>query len=575
MSGAAGWLGEQGRTVRGRLALTVALGETAGILLVAQTALLVTAINDAVFHRPGPAPMPALLAAALAVICLRAAATWGSKRAGAACAAAVKRRMRAAVMERLRGAGPLALAAERAGELAHGAVDSVEALDAYYSRWLPQRSIATLLPFTILAAVFPLDWLSGLILVLTAVFLPLSMIVIGEEAHERNRRLWGTLSRMSGRFLDVLQGLTTVRLFGAAGREARAIEAASEEYRSLTLSVLRVAFLSSFMLELISAVSIAIVAVVSGLRLLSGHMSFFPAYFILLIAPEYFLTLRQLGTFYHSRMEAVSAAEQVRALLEMPLAAGAGAGAGAGAARAATVRAPAATPPTAAPVATPAPRIDLRDIAFAYGERPVLAGASLRLGPGEHLTLVGPSGSGKSTIIAMLLGFARPGAGVIEIDGRPLDSLDPEAWRRVVAWLPQRPTIFRGSLRMNVTLGREDAPADSLERALGLAHVDEFLPRLPRGLDTDLGEGGAGLSVGQAQRVALARLFLREPGLVLLDEPLAHLDAGSAAMVSAGIEALCTGRTALVVSHAVPGPGERVVALENGRLADRDGRASS
>lgn len=551
MTSNAGWLTEQGRRVRARLALTVALGEASGILLVAQTSLFVSVINRAMFrHAPLASLLPALLAA-LAAIALRAVAIWASRSAGAACATEVKRGLRTAVLQRLRDAGPLALAGMRAGETAHAAVDSVEALDAYYSRYLPQRSIATLLPFTILAVVFPLDWLSGLILVLTAVFLPLSMIVIGEEAHERNRRLWSTLARMSGRFLDVLQGLTTVRMFGAAARETRAIAKASEEYRGLTLSVLRIAFLSSFMLELISAVSIAIVAVVSGLRLLSGAMSFFPAYFILLIAPDYFLTLRQLGTFYHSRMEAVSAAEQVRALLDMPRAAPAAEEAGAGrASRRIGV-----------------PSILFRDVRLAHGERSVLEGISLSIESGERVTLAGPSGAGKSTILALLLGFVRPSSGMIEIDCLPLTSIDPAAWREAVAWLPQRPTMFRGSLLMNIVLGREGASRERIDEAIRLAHVEEFLPRLPRGLDTEIGEAGQGLSVGQAQRVALARLFLRAPGLVLLDEPAAHLDAESARFVAEGIDALCAGRTAIIVTHRAGATEGRTLRLEAGRLA--------
>ena len=306
------WLGRRGKPARPRLALTVGIGEAAGILLVLQTGLLVKIVDSVLFHHAAVASLIPFFAGLLGVIVLRALATWASKRSAYAVASGVKQSLRAACVERLREIGPLGLAGMSAGEVAHTAVDAVEGLDAYYSKYLPQRAIASLLPFTILAVVFPLDWISGLILVLTAVFLPLSMVVIGEESHERNRKLWGKLARMSGRFLDVLQGITTVRMFDAARREAREIERASEEYRVLTLSVLRVAFLSSFMLELISAVSIAIVAVVSGVRLLAGSMSFGPAYFILLIAPEYFLTLRTLGTFYHSRMEAVSAAEQVK-----------------------------------------------------------------------------------------------------------------------------------------------------------------------------------------------------------------------------------------------------------------------
>ena len=554
MTSASDWLRQKGGSARGRLALTVGLGETAGILLILQTGLLAEVGDRIIFaHAPLPGLLPLLLAA-LGVIAVRATVTWGTKRAGFSCASGVKQGLRASCVECIRRIGPVALAGMRAGEIAHTAVDAVEALEAYYARYIPQRAIASLLPFTILAVVFPLDWISGLVLVFTAVFLPLSMIVIGDEAHERNRRLWGKLALMSGRFLDILQGLATVRIFNAAAREAREIERTSEEYRVLTLSVLRVAFLSSFMLELISAVSIAIVAVISGLRLLHGSMGFRPAYFILLIAPEYFLTLRMLGTFYHARMEAVNAAEQIRAFLETPIAetgavvprAGGDAGAD--------------TPPA----------ITFRDVHFSYNAAPLLSGVSFAVQAGEHLALAGPSGAGKSTLFALLLGFAAPRQGSILVNGLPLAGMDISAWRSRVAWLPQRPTIFPGTVRENIVLGRRSATEGQIERAIRMACVDEFLPRLPAGLETVFGEGGQGLSVGQAQRVALARLFLHDPSLVLLDEPAAHLDAASALMVMEGIKALVRGRTTILVSHTPDTLGvmDRLIILRKGKAGE-------
>ena len=539
------WLRRRGRPTRGLLILTVTLGEVAGVLFLAQTALLARVVDGAIFAGSPAALLRPELYAVLALIAARALTVWGSRRAGHSCASRVKTRLRADIVEHLRRVGPIKLAGLQAGRLAHTTVDAVEALEAYFSRYLPQRSIASLLPLTMLAVLVPLDRISGLILLVTALFLPLSMIAIGQESHERNRKLWGALSRMSGRFLDVLQGLATVRMFDAAGREAREIERTSGEYRVLTLSVLRIAFLSSFMLELVSTLSIAIVAVVSGFRLLDGTMSFYPAYFVLLVAPEYFLTLRQLGTLYHTRMEAVSAAEQIRELEDTP----------------AVIPAAGRARPRVGPAA-----VVFRDVSFGYGERRILTGASFRLDPGERLTLAGPSGAGKSTILALLLGFARPDAGTVEVDGHPVDHLDPEHWHARVAWLPQRPTMFHGSLGDNILLGREAATQAELEEALHLAHVDEFLPRMPDGLRTLIGEGGRGLSVGQAQRVALARLFLRRPGLVLLDEPTAHLDAGSAALVSQALEKLCAGRTTILVTH------RSGVAAEGHRLWLRDGR---
>jgi ATP-binding cassette subfamily C protein CydD len=536
------WLRQLALSVRGRLAAAVALGELAGILLVLQTGLLARVADEVIFRRSAVSALLSLFAGALGAVILRAAAAAAARRTASACASKVKAHVRAECIAHVARIGPLALSGMRAGEIAHVSVDAVEALDAYFSRYLPQRSIASLLPFTILAVVFPLDWISGLVLVLTAVFLPVSMIVIGDQAHERNQRLWGRLALMSGRFLDVLQGLSTVRMFDAVRRETAEIERASREHRTLTMSVLRLAFLSSFMLELISAVSIAIVAVISGFRLLHGTMAFNPAYFILLVAPEYFLTLRMLGTLHHSRMEAISAAEQIQEFLGRPVLEES----------AARVNAPCVMRP---------PVITFHGVSFSYGAAPVLSGVTLEIDSCERVALIGASGAGKSTLLALLNRFARPQQGTIEIDGVPLAALDLAGWRRVVAWLPQRPTMFHGSVRDNVTLGRRDASKDEIRRAMSLARA-EGIP-----LDTPVGESGLGLSTGEAQRVALARLFLRTPLLVLLDEPTAHLDAENSALVSEGIQELSSGRTTLLVTHRAESAAgmDRIVEIKDGK----------
>jgi ATP-binding cassette, subfamily C, bacterial CydD len=534
------WLGVLGSSIKGRLAAAVALGEIAGILLVLQTGLLARVADEVVFRRSALPSLLPLFAAAVGVIALRAVSAAAARRTASACASHVKADLRRQCVAHIRRIGPLELSGMHAGEIAHVAVDAVEALDAYFSRYLPQRAISSLLPFTILAVVFPLDWISGLVLVLTAVFLPVSMIVIGEQAHEKNRLLWARLARMSGRFLDVLQGLATVRIFDAVRRETAEIERASREHRILTMSVLRVAFLSSFMLELISAVSIAIVAVISGFRLLHGTMAFSPAYFILLAAPEYFLTLRTLGTLYHSRMEAVSAAEQIAAFLETPAGQG-------------------RTPAVSRRIDRP-PSIVLRDVSYSYGAATVLSGMSLSVRAGEHLALTGASGAGKSTVLALLNRFARAQDGEIEIDGLPIDDIAETEWRRVVAWLPQRPTLFHGSVGDNVRLGRQQASDGDIRAAMDRARLDDLSP------ETRVGEGGQGLSTGQVQRVALARLFLRAPLLVLLDEPTAHLDARSAALVSQGIRELTEGRTAILVTHRADSAAgmDRIVEIRDG-----------
>jgi len=300
------------------------------------------------------------------------------------------------------------------------------------------------------------------------------------------------------------------------------------------------------MLELISAVSIAIVAVISGFRLLHDTMAFGTAWFILLAAPEYFLTLRALGTFYHSRMEAMSAAAQIESFLESPGDDGSGRlQPGPGRSR---------------PI-TKAPALAFRQVTFSYGAAPLLSGLTLKVGSGEHVALAGQSGAGKSTLLFLLLGFARPQSGLIEIDGLPLGEMDLEEWRRHIAWLPQRPTLFHGSVRDNVLLGRPSASEADLRSAMVLARIDELSP------DAPVGEAGQGVSSGQAQRIALARLFLRSPHVVLLDEPTAHLDARSAALVSESIQELSRGRTTILVTHREETAAgmDRLVTMPGGR----------
>jgi len=551
MGSTTAWLRENSRKVRLPLAATIALGELSGILLIIQTWLLARISDQVIFQHASAASLMSAFAALLSVAPARFLVLWLGRRASFECASRAKRDVRRRLVAHLRDVGPVALSGIRSGEVVTVAVDAVEALDGYFSRYLPQRALSILLPFTVLAAVFPLDWISGLVLLATAAFLPVTMILIGEESHARNQRLWAMLARMSGTFLDVLQGLTTVKMFSAQRREAEEIEHASHDYRAATMSVLRIAFLSSFMLELLSAVSIAIVAVASGLRLMAGGMQFARAYFILLAAPEYFLVLRTLGTFYHMRMEAMSAAERISALLELK---------------------PLARTPSAAPVA-PARQagpcgIRFDAVSFLFNERVVLQDASFIVAAAEHVALTGASGAGKSTLLNILLRFLDPARGVVLVEGMPLDAFPRPAWFERIAWLPQKPTLFHGTVRENIALGKSGSTEEGIRRAASLACVDEFLPRLAAGLDTVVGEGGQSLSRGQVQRVALARLFLRAPSLVLLDEPTAHLDPESAALVTEGITALGRGRTMILVTHRGASGMDRTLELKAGSIAE-------
>ncbi|HEX9803568.1 MAG TPA: thiol reductant ABC exporter subunit CydD, partial [Gammaproteobacteria bacterium] len=481
---------------------------------------------------------------------------WGAAQVAFSAAARVKLALRERLYRRMQALGPVYLQGERSGELSGLLVDGVEKLEAYYASYLPQMALVALVPLAILAFVFPLDWISGLVMVLTAPVIPLFMILIGKGAERLNRKQWRELARMSAHFLDVIQGLTTLKLFNASRREAQVIAAISDAHRRSTMGVLRVAFLSSLVLEFFATVSIAVVAVLIGFRLLWGDMSFLHGFFVLLLAPEFYLPLRQMGTHYHARMEAIAAAERIVEVLEtaVPVA-------------------------PAEPVAVPAPgpfAIRFENVTFDYpGGRTALAGTAFRVAPGERVALVGPSGSGKSTTVNLLLGFLRPSAGRVLINELDLSQMAHADWLRQVAWVPQRPRLFHGTVLDNIRLGRPEAEMTAVIEAARQAHAEEFIERLPQGYDTPIGEGGQGLSGGQIQRLALARAFLEDAPLVVLDEPTASLDPESEALVQAAIERLAAGRTLLVVAHrlATVRRADRIVVLEQGRVAESGSHA--
>ncbi|AGA89227.1 cysteine export CydDC family ABC transporter permease subunit/ATP-binding protein CydD [Thioflavicoccus mobilis 8321] len=557
----AAWLDGERRRSAGPLRLAVGLGLAGGLLLIAQAGLLARLADAVVLHGAVLADLWPLLWGLLALFLGRAILTWAAERTAFAAAAAVKHSVRERLFAQLQRIGPARLGRERSGELANSVVDGVEALEPYYARYLPQMSLAALLPLAILAFVLPADWISAVVLVFTAPLIPLFMILIGKGAEELNQSQWRRLAQLSGRLLDSIQGLTTLKLLEASRREAAVIARLSDDYRQSTMAVLRVAFLSSLALEFLASVSIAVVAVLIGFRLL-GELDWGPidlrvGLFVLLLAPEFYQPLRNLGSHYHARMEAIGAGERLVELLAMPVP---------------------ERPSAARPVpAGPRFEIAFEAVHFAYAPgRAALQGASFAIAPGERVALVGPSGAGKSTVLNLLLGFLVPDEGAIRINGEDLTAIDPEDWRAQLAWVPQQPRLFHGTLRENLLLGRPDADEAALREATRLAHADEFIKRLPAGLDTLVGERGQGLSGGQAQRIALARAFVRDAPFVLLDEATASLDADSEALVQAGIERLAAGRTLLVVAHRLSTVrrADRILVLDQGRVAEEGDHAA-
>jgi ATP-binding cassette subfamily C protein CydD/ATP-binding cassette subfamily C protein CydCD len=427
----------------------------------------------------------------------------------------VKDELRGRVFAQVAALGPGAGPAT--GEVIALATRGLDALDAYFARYLPQLVLAALVPAVVLARLLPADLIATVTIAFTLPLIPLFMALVGMHTEAANKRQFRLLARLSHHFLDVVAGLSTLKIFGRAGAQVSNIRRVSEEQRRVTMRTLRIAFLSSLVLELVATLSVALVAVGIGLRLVDGHLDLRTALLVLILAPEAYLPLRQVGVHYHASAEGVAAASAALDLLVSPV-------------------------PAAGTVAAPVPgEIVFDGVVVRYRDSDALR-LSTTIAPGSIVALTGPSGCGKSTALNVLLGFARCDEGRVTVDGVDLSTVDPAAWRSRIAWVPQRPYLFAGTLRDNIALG---APAGAdVATAVRLAGADFVTD-----LDAVVGDTGSGLSAGQRQRIALARAFLRDAPLVLLDEPTANLDTGTAESVMAAIRRLAAGRTVLMAAH--------------------------
>lgn len=535
------------RSTRLFLGAVVALG-LAGAGLVVGQAMLIAEIVVGAFQEglDGQAlRTPLLLLAAVALG--RGLIAWLTELAAHRAGAAVKSELRGRLLDRAAELGPGWLAGQRTGSLVSLATRGVDALDDYFSRYLPQLGLAVVVPVAVLARIVTEDWVSAAIIVVTLPLIPVFMILIGMATQSRMDRQWQVLSRLSGHFLDVVAGLPTLKVFGRAKAQAESIRRITDDYRRATMRTLRIAFLSSFALELLATLSVALVAVTIGMRLVHGELDLYTGLVILILAPEAYLPLRQVGAQYHAAAEGLAAAEEIFRVLETPT----------------TGMAGTAELPVGAPL-----RIEIEGVAVRHegrGEdspRPV----SLTVGPGECVALTGPSGAGKSTLFQVLLGFVTPTAGRVRVAGVDLAELSPAHWHQQIAWVPQRPHLFAGTIGENVRLARAGASDADVAEALQNAGAWEFVTALPRGVETPLGEGGVGLSAGQRQRLALARAFLADRPVLLLDEPTAALDGETEAGIVDAVRRLSAGRTVLLVVHrpALLAVADRVVEMAAG-----------
>jgi ATP-binding cassette subfamily C protein CydD len=469
----------------------------------------------------------------------------------------VKTRLRRLLFEKLNRLGPVYLKDEHTGELVTTAIQGVDALDAYYSQYLPQVLIAVMLPLTILVVVIPIDLLTGVVFLFTAPLIPLFMMLIGWASEALTKRQWLAMSRLGSYFLDTLQGIATLKTLGRSKDRAGEVRSVSDRYREATLKVLRLTFLTALVLELVATISTAVVAVEIGLRLLYSRIEFQQAFFILLLAPEFYLPMRNLSARYHAGMTGITAAKRIYEVLDTPE----------------KVSQPVRDACDLADHFANDFIISLRGVQYSYAgqEENSLQGIDLELKAGRHYALVGMSGSGKSTLAQVLLRFIEPDVGEFNINGKDVREWSREDWRHFVAWVPQNPTIFSRSLRENITLSDTTLTDEEIRDAIKSAELDEVAAALPLGIQTELMECGARLSGGEAQRVALARAFIKNPRLLILDEPTAHLDLLLEKKISRTLKRLMNGRTTITIAHrfSTIQNADEILVLDQGRLVDR------
>jgi thiol reductant ABC exporter CydD subunit len=541
------------RPVRRLLTLDVGLGLVAAVLVLVQAALLARIVARAFEGASLAAVSRDLMLLALA-FAGRGALAWGFELVGRRAAASVLSELRLALVARRLHDQPIALDGVEAGEVAASAVQGVDGLEAYFARYLPQIVLASVVPVVVLAWVAAIDLITAGVMLLTLPLVPVFMWLIGRYTEERTRERWQALRQLSGHFLDVVRGLPTLQAFNRSRAQASVLAEVGERYRRTTMATLRVAFLSGSVLELAATIGVALVAVTVGIRLDGGSLGLQAGLTVLVLAPELYLPLRQLAAQFHASADGLAVAERMLDLLDAPPAVG-------GEGR----------------LVPPSPReapVRFESVSFSYPSRPglVLDGFELELLPGETVALVGPSGTGKTTVASLLLRFTEPMAGRVTVGGIDLAECRPELWRRLIAWVPQRPTIFRGTVADNIRLGNDAAGERALRDAAVLAGADRFVRALPAGYDTIVGDGGRPLSSGESRRIALARAFVRDAPFVILDEPTADLDRTSADVVAEAIERLRPGRTVLLIAHRpeLVAHADRVVELGGGSAVRKE-----
>ncbi|MEZ9917307.1 heme ABC transporter permease/ATP-binding protein CydD [Vibrio breoganii] len=551
------WLKQQSKLAKRWLTLTVVAGVASAVVLIIQASLIAQILHSLIIEHADKYDLVPHFIGLGATVILRSALAWGREIAGYRSGEQVRIYIRGLVVDKMRRLGPGHIKGKTAGAWGTMLIEQVEEMQDFFAKYLPQMALSALVPFMILVVVFPLNWVSGLIFLITAPLIPFFMALVGKKAADANRKNFKALQRLSGHFYDRLQAMTTIRLFDRARDEKEQLHAASEVFRERTMSVLKIAFLSSAVLEFFTSISIALTAVYFGFTFIGelnfGHygtsVTLFTGLFILILAPEFYQPFRDLGTFYHAKQQAIGAAESIVDFLN--------------------IEEPKQESNKQVITSEENCVITASDLIVTSTEGKVLVGpVSFTLETGKKTALVGPSGAGKTSIMNALLGFL-PYQGSLTINGTELSEVDLNSYRSMVSWVGQNPLLVHGTIAENLNLAEKTFSSQELQDKIKQAHADEFIDKL--GLDHAIADRSGGLSVGQAQRIALARALLQDGQFWLLDEPTASLDARSESLINESLQSALVNKTALMVTHQLSNlqQMDQILVLENGALTQQ------